>query len=801
MPTIITRAAKGSELTHAEMDQNLTNLNEGIETGRADAVLKLQAMTEAEFMARAAVNRDRYVSGFIKWGSLTPTGLAAFEEINRGLYVRNHSSLSSSYANQIYLQKMAEPSVEFAESGGVVNIHGFTVDLGVLSGHKNSVGYHGILLPPAPATADTLERDDFVLLRMRHETIGDKDFVYANGNSQSLVTVDPATGLATASGSFSGYETYSLFGSWQSPGDLVGRGLVWSTMSDSNKKKFISEPKNNVYLSKDSEFKQVINSIQVIPLSGSGHTVETAMAEAGYTQDAVDKGLWVSGDYYAVPICLVPRLNKGAHHWLLNTHGAGCFVDGGSIDFWYEPFTATNAYTPTSIEDCFLFDVDTDGLWVTGGYIGYTYQAQGGRPDGKYYDAIYESDVIDFRNSAHKVTDSARCRDREFQYLVDGEIRGWEGSPRLNKYLNPKPSGENAFYVFDNGDQLVIYEGVATQSKWCNRFAPVGDSIAIYIPSSGWNVYQNQGDYAGGAEIKWKKIHGTYTPNNGAVVAEDGYFILFDPSIGTSADYDPSGYSFWSKPTKSKTLLQCDIIGSPANYPTEWLTNGIAGTSLLAGEDGESLIPDGTSKTINFSRKVKTHLLSILSDDNGVTWAYSGVIPEATTNACTTSYAAGKIWMIFYLTESSPFETANNAEVLSLGNVWAGNFNQTKFISDLIGKVAVGTSNPVELRTPLKTWAMNGDKLSTVASGAPTHELLSLPATNPAAKVLYYLTSENGRAYLQLLFKEMVYDTSWGDDGKFNVVDGSSTTTDDNGNTVLIGQKRIELPYFMGDSE
>ena len=47
----------------------------------------------------------------------------------------------------------------------------------------------------------------------------------------------------------------------------------------------------------------------------------------------------------------------------------------------------------------------------------------------------------------------------------------------------------------------------------------------------------------------------------------------------------------------------------------------------------------------------------------------------------------------------------------------------------------------------------------------------------------------------------MKYDVDWGDDSKFNIVDNVSTTTDDNANTVLIGQKRIELPYFIEDKE
>jgi hypothetical protein len=71
----------------------------------------------------------------------------------------------------------------------------------------------------------------------------------------------------------------------------------------------------------------------------------------------------------------------------------------------------------------------------------------------------------------------------------------------------------------------------------------------------------------------------------------------------------------------------------------------------------------------------------------------------------------------------------------------------------------------------------------------------------PAVKAFPYLTRSNGKAYLQLVFKEIKYGVDWGDDSKFNIVDNVSTTTDDNGATVLIGQKRIELPYFISAGE
>jgi len=38
----------------------------------------------------------------------------------------------------------------------------------------------------------------------------------------------------------------------------------------------------------------------------------------------------------------------------------------------------------------------------------------------------------------------------------------------------------------------------------------------------------------------------------------------------------------------------------------------------------------------------------------------------------------------------------------------------------------------------------------------------------------------------------------FGDDNKFNIVNGESTVLDDNGNAVIVGQKRVTLPFFTG---
>jgi hypothetical protein len=140
-----------------------------------------------------------------------------------------------------------------------------------------------------------------------------------------------------------------------------------------------------------------------------------------------------------------------------------------------------------------------------------------------------------------------------------------------------------------------------------------------------------------------------------------------------------------------------------------------------------------------------------------------------------------------------------------LGDVWAGNYNSVTFgsnlVANLIDKVPTGTSGSFGVEKPLDSYLTGPDNALYMSSwAAPIHAALTLAnTTSPTVKALPYLTRENGKAYLQLLYKEMIYDVDWGDDSKLDVVDGESTTTDDNANTVKIGQKEIELPYFVSE--
>ena len=735
MATIITRADKGSSLTHAEMDQNLVNLNRGISDVQTDALLKLQVMPESQILALAAANRDRYAGS---------------------------GAITSTLFDDFYSPELTANTLPIEDA--VYNINGYIINIPARS----------LLLPPAPAVSTMLERQDLVFLEVWHEAISDKDIVYPNGDVGNELTTDPSTSLTTVAGSFTGYGTYSLFGNWQNAGDLIGKGLVWSGMEPGDKKLFVSDPENNVYLASNGTLVQVRYRIRVIEGGGANwlNASDTTSALYFYYDDlnrikpkghlasvASDLGTWQGGFYiganygngtafldgnlgafeansgagstgalttygykgqcFAVPIALVSRRNQGGYHPVFNSDGSKSiwFESGGGADKWFK----TNCWDLTSVEDCFNAgnDYTVSYVRVASGAIVNGGGWLNGRPDDKAYDAIYSGDILNLRISARKVIDLKRTLDREFNKLVAGDIRGWESQ---------------SFVTSDGTDS------------------------------------------------------------------------------GTSSAQSGIAY---------KELLHCDIIGDPANYPSEWTTNGVSGNALLTGENGENLLPNSASKTFKLSRDANSITLALWSNDNGVTWGDDtsgwGSLLDTTTNSVTKAVPTYQLVMVFYLTEASPFETADNAEVLAYGDVWSGSDSSRSsgaaIIEGLLGKVpeSVWSSNSAWQRdygfskmiscNITASTGMFGHNYSPRLEHHPAFLTLTNHSTNPAVKVLPYLTRENGKLYLQLLFKELIHNgTSWGDDDSFAVVDGLSTTTDDNGETAIIGQKRIELNCFISEA-
>ena len=453
--------------------------------------------------------------------------------------------------------------------------------------------------------------------------------------------------------------------------------------------------------------------------------------------------------------------NQGIYHPTYNPNGSKKLSDG---NFWY------NTTIPiASTMDCF----DSSKMLTASGNIGTT----SGRPDGIFYDQVAENSILDLRNSSKKVEDYNRLISREFNKLVAGAIRGKEGE--FITVFDTISVNTNSFLSTVNINSILGFTPP-------NNTKLTSHNISIKII-----------DTTDNADL----TNVAYTFGNQIYVAS-----------GTSLNGHKVVISYNSRRTKSNTLLHCDIIGNPTNYPTAWKESGVFGTPLIVAEDGTSLLPNGTLDTFKLSRKANaTPLLCLRSTDSGTTWTSFTPTFSTTTNAITlTDEPASNLVMVYYQTHTSMAVPTVHGEVLSFIDPTGINFNDktqgASLVDTLIGKTPVSGSTPTLLTRRLLTMSLNpANKCfdSSYGFDAPTHsQMLFYSAYTPAVKILPYLTRINGKAYLNLVFKEMKYNgISWGDDNKFNMATNVSTTTDDNGQTVLIGQKTVELSYFIDAGE
>ena len=202
------------------------------------------------------------------------------------------------------------------------------------------------------------------------------------------------------------------------------------------------------------------------------------------------------------------------------------------------------------------------------------------------------------------------------------------------------------------------------------------------------------------------------------------------------------------------------------------------------------------------------------TDDRGATWSdvtstFETTLEGAGNTLGSQTFAATRALMIFYRTAANPFELADNSQnrFLSINRVYANSRSFTDdgviLISNLINKVCESEAFPYSVyvdevfgyRVP-----NNSKSFTTSIEVAPTHRAVTALAatTSPAGKVFSTLSFDSN---MYLIYKELRHNgTSWGDDNRFNIVDNQSTVTDTNGETVIVGQKRVALPYhFDGD--
>ncbi len=254
---------------------------------------------------------------------------------------------------------------------------------------------------------------------------------------------------------------------------------------------------------------------------------------------------------------------------------------------------------------------------------------------------------------------------------------------------------------------------------------------------------------------------------------------------------------------KSDKPTWTDIIGSPANIAATF-PNGVIGQWI-------PVIPDSSAKAFPFNNKFisgptgGTTATVNSTIDNGANWATTAWVIGTDNSISSPNYASSIVMLYNYITNSNPYESANNSEVLALGDCTFVGYNLVllgnRLLPSLIGKINTQGDSGAVTTTIDRYFLQPTGHLSSSSGRGPAHGSTTANSGTPeSAKVLQYITSDSGQYYLQFIYKELKFSPSYGDNSKFDIVNGESTVTDNNGNTVIVGQKRVKLPFFTGEA-
>ena len=523
----------------------------------------------------------------------------------------------------------------------------------------------------------------------------------------------------------------------------------------------------------------------------TGYDADAIAYEHGYSK--ISTGLYKTGDTYALLLGRVSRRNQGAYHPLWNPEGSRR-VNSPSLGFssgsnWH----VSSLYLTSKIDAFNIIDAQNDdstpGAARSSGYIG---SHVGNQPQERAYDAIYSDDFTPLYYSAQNVIDRQALLFDSFNKAVAGEtFMGAEGTGTASKYNSRIDNSSSNIYT-GYGSYLVS-EGLLADDYVLIRFDQ--DTDGILRSNLELNTFYK-------ARVNWRG--GTHEPHQSDLInplSNDSRWFVGGDSTTTNIRVTIHVFRKSAELPKSARpqFLVVDIIGSLDAMPQEWIDNGLPGNWIAVGEEGEDLIPDGTSKNFKMSRKVMDAYLVLKTQDRGATWSdlttqYQSSI-EGESNAFTEELEADACVMVFYLATANPFELSTNASILAISQgyrfnenqVWRGNLASER----MIGKIS--TSSHTHIRYPIEY--DNGSYLTKLNN--PTHSPLSPSASSsPAVKILPYLGSTETVFTLNAAYKEQKYSNgSWGDDNQFNIVDYQSTVTDLNGETVIVGQKFLKTQY------
>jgi hypothetical protein len=588
-------------------------------------VIKYLVPSEAEFEANAAAVRcTSNGSGFVEMGNHHST-VASYPNVNQGIYALN----TAGYENEFQLGNKNSPTGVSRTNFPILHTHGYKFNIDKL----NTVGTNEsarILCPPASNSSALPDRQDLAGFEVFHEEMtgsGNKNALFPNGITQYGVSTFEGITLTTSA--FTGQDTYSLFGNWQSAGDTEGYCIDWDTTTIADKLTFLKYS-TNVYHNKAGNLCQVLvrarsvaglgetwgntesnessdvklqySASNVLIIKGNQVTIsndlDTGTTEyfnsyggAGSLAVYPDKGLGLfygvknattqsdnayEGRVFFYPIALITRLNQGAYHPIYNPLGtAKCSNSStGAEIYWYE-----DGVTIASTADCFD---DTNGHREPGtGAIG----ENSGHPLGEFYDQVIERGFKDLRNYTSK-PGLDRVLDKGMLDILGNIHRGWEGIWKTSIIANPTYSGKGASALYGS-----------TTSTWVSFNSDIFGRGDIYLGGTNY-ITDILFLYIEGDSGKYYYCIDARTYGSGTASA-----VYLHPWYGdATADFSSGTYKVLlmeRQTTKFKDHCRTEILGDP--FSTDYPAAGIYAVPNLVD------MSDNTKDTTTADSQLPTH--------------------------------------------------------------------------------------------------------------------------------------------------------------------------------------------------
>ncbi|HHG3481190.1 TPA: hypothetical protein ACPVZL_002402 [Vibrio parahaemolyticus] len=486
------------------------------------------------------------------------------------------------------------------------------------------------------------------------------------------------------------------------------------------------------------------------------------------TQSNLGEG--VNRECYFLVCGVVPRLNQGAYHPSFNPMGSASVLETTGRD-WSRKWYAVDAVPLKNTADCFDFTGAnrTSYPYLVGKVVGSTASSSTlsgsiaagdkfcGRPDGKFYDAIYASGqggVIDYRTPAKDMSSKEEAS-KIFQKVVNGTYRGEELLTKTKVF----GSTQGATY---QGVVSGMYKWNASAADFVISDGALGTSGAS-APIIGWLVQESkvfpvtylfQASGSSTTQIYCGQSAWENTKPNGVVQDivsnKPMYFVQhITTNIPVSGDF-----------------TQVDVIGEPANIlTTPALANGWIGSWNPKFHTNYNTIV-GTRKNVLGA------VARRYTDNLGTAWGSDSPAWDSAKNTFVASslQPTGRVELWEYTAFAKQTKVSTNKKVLNstegLGQVHATYHHHVTagatLVEALLGKVATSASTNARHTYTLQDYLIHekGCTLDVGPGYLPTHATLDLAkpdAPTPAVKALWYQTANNQQCSLNFAFNELVY--------------------------------------------